>query len=137
MSTRPSRLNGLRHLALLVEDLEACERFYVDILGMSVLNRAHEDLVYLTCGNDNLSLGRGYAEPNGPQAMDHFGFVVDSLDDLHAWHKYLSEQGVTMLDTPFAHGDGTWSFHVLDPAGNKVQPIYHPAVSGQVFSQPK
>ena len=53
---RPSRLNGLRHLALLVPNLEECERFYVDVLGMEVLNRANEDLVYLTCGNDNLSL---------------------------------------------------------------------------------
>lgn len=52
---RPSRLNGLRHLALLVPNLEECERFYVEVLGMEVLNRANEDLVYLTCGNDNLS----------------------------------------------------------------------------------
>ena len=58
---RPSRLNGLRHLALLVPNLEECERFYVDVLGMEVLNRANEDLVYLTCGNDNLSLGRAHA----------------------------------------------------------------------------
>ncbi|EPQ5284217.1 VOC family protein, partial [Pseudomonas aeruginosa] len=28
-------------------------------------------------------------------------------------------------------GDGARSFHLLDPAGNKVQPLYHPAVSGQ------
>ncbi|MCA4042262.1 VOC family protein, partial [Pseudomonas aeruginosa] len=59
---RPSRLNGLRHLALLVPNLEECERFYIDVLGMEVLNRANEDLVYLTCGNDNLSLGRAHVE---------------------------------------------------------------------------
>ena len=58
MLERPGRLNGLRHIALLVPNLEACERFYVDILGMQVLHRANPDLVYLTCGNDNLSLGR-------------------------------------------------------------------------------
>ncbi|MEF0624774.1 VOC family protein, partial [Pseudomonas aeruginosa] len=39
--------------------------------------------------------------------------------------------GVTLLDQPFDHGDGARSFHLLDPAGNKVQPLYHPAVSGQ------
>ena len=124
MLERPGRLNGLRHLALLVPNLEACERFYVDILGMQVLHRANEDLVYLTCGNDNLSLGRAFVPSSGEQAVDHYGFIVDSIDELHAWYH----------DRPFAHGDGAHSFHLLDPAGNKVQPIYHPAVSGQSFS---
>ncbi|MBQ1558931.1 MAG: VOC family protein, partial [Pseudomonas sp.] len=54
---RPSRLNDLRHLPPPVPNLEACERFYVDVLGMQLLHRANEGLVYLTCGNDNLSLG--------------------------------------------------------------------------------
>ncbi|AYC32121.1 VOC family protein [Pseudomonas cavernae] len=135
MPNRPGRLNGLRHLALLVPNLEACERFYVDVLGMQVLNRANEDLVYLTCGNDNLSLGRAYAESSGVQAVDHYGFVVDSREELQAWYDYLQARGVTLLDRPFAHGDGAWSFHLLDPAGNKIQPLYHPALSGQRFSQ--
>lgn len=134
MLARPGRLNGLRHLALLVSNLEACERFYVDILGMQVLHRANEDLVYLTCGNDNLSLGRAVVPSSGEQAVDHYGFIVDSIEELHAWHQYLSAQGVTLLDQPFAHGDGAYSFHLLDPAGNKVQPIYHPAVSRQRFN---
>ncbi|TLK75678.1 VOC family protein, partial [Pseudomonas aeruginosa] len=43
---RPSRLNRLRHHALLVPNLEECERFYVDVLGMEVLNRANEPLGY-------------------------------------------------------------------------------------------
>ncbi|UTW08720.1 VOC family protein [Pseudomonas benzenivorans] len=136
MPERPSRLNGLRHLALQVVDLEACERFYVDMLGMQVLHRASPDLVYLTCGNDNLSLSRANAEPHGVPTMDHFGFIVDSVEELEAWYQYLKAEGVRLLDRPFDHGDGARSFHLLDPAGNKVQPIYHPAVSGQRFSQP-
>ncbi|UXY51659.1 VOC family protein [Pseudomonas tohonis] len=136
MPVRPSRLNGLRHLAIVVPNLEECERFYVDILGMQVLNRANEDLVYLTCGNDNLSLGRSDVPSSGVQAVDHYGFVVDSLEELRAWYDYLKASGVTLLDRPFAHGDGAHSFHVLDPAGNKIQPIYHPAISGQRFGSP-
>ncbi len=73
LPARPGRLNGLRHIALLVPNLEECERFYVDVLGMEVLNRANEDLVYLTCGNDNLSLGRGAGAANGLQTLDHYG----------------------------------------------------------------
>jgi catechol 2,3-dioxygenase-like lactoylglutathione lyase family enzyme len=126
MLERPSRLNGLRHLALLVPNLEACERFYVDVLGMQVLHRANDDLVYLTCGNDNLSLGRAYAESSGVQAMDHYGFIVDSVGELEAWYQYLKAQGVTLLDRPFDHGDGARSFHLLDPAGNRCSPSITP-----------
>ncbi|WP_205584955.1 VOC family protein, partial [Pseudomonas aeruginosa] len=63
----------------------------------------------------NLSLGRAHAASNGLQTMDHYGFVVDSVEELEAWYRYLKALGVTLLD----------------PAGNKVQPLYHPAVSGQ------
>ena len=134
MLKRPGKLNGLRHIALEVPNLEACERFYVEVLGMQVLHRANPDLVYLTCGNDNLSLGRAHVASSGVQAVNHYGFVVDSVEELQAWYEYLQEQGVTLLDHPFDHGDGARSFHLLDPAGNKVQPIYHPALSGQRFS---
>ncbi len=132
MNERPGPLNGLRHLALVVPNLDECERFYVDVLGMQVLRRASKDLVYLTCGNDNLSLGRlRDGRRSGTQYLDHFGFVVDSKEELQQWYEYLQAQGVELLDAPHDHSDGARSFHCKDPAGNVVQPLYHPAVSGQ------
>lgn len=136
MTTRPGPPNGLRHLALKVANLEECERFYVDVIGMTVLRRASENLVYLTLGNDNLSLGRAReAEPDASAGtMDHFGFIVDSKAELQAWYDYMAAEGMDLLDEPHDHSDGACSFHVRDPAGNVVQPLYHPAVSGQKFS---
>ncbi len=129
---RPAPLNGMRHIALQVQDLEACERFYVEVLGMQLLRRAHADLVYLTLGNDNLSLSRAKrATGDDPQRLDHFGFVVDRREDVDAWHAYLKEAGVTLTGEPHDHGDGGRSFYCLDPDGNSVQPLYHPSVSGQ------
>jgi len=137
MANRPAPFNGLRHLALVVPNLEECERFYVDIIGMQILRRASADLVYLTLGNDNLSLGRNReGERSGVQYLDHFGFIVDTVDQLHEWYDFMKAQGVNVLDTPHDHGDGARSFHVTDPAGNVIQPIYHPAISGQRFSAP-
>jgi catechol 2,3-dioxygenase-like lactoylglutathione lyase family enzyme len=134
---RPAAFNGLRHLALVVPNLEECERFYVDIMGMEILRRASENLVYLTCGNDNLSLGRlKSGERAGTQYLDHFGFIVDSKEALDAWYAFMQAQGVKLLDTPHDHSDGARSFHCADPAGNVVQPLYHPAISGQRFSGP-
>ncbi len=137
MKQRPNQLNGLRHLALLVPNLEECEHFYVELLGMQVLRRAHEDLVYLTLGNDNLSLSRlksNQDSPSGTQMMDHLGFIVDTKEELDQWYDYLVEQGVTMKSRPHDHFDGARSFYCLDPAGNSIQPLYHPAVSGQLFT---
>ncbi|MBI3546274.1 MAG: VOC family protein, partial [Gammaproteobacteria bacterium] len=31
---RPAATAGLRHIALFVQNLEACERFYTELLGM-------------------------------------------------------------------------------------------------------
>ena len=36
LNERPAGLEGLRHLALWVTDLEACEHFYVGLLGLQV-----------------------------------------------------------------------------------------------------
>jgi catechol 2,3-dioxygenase-like lactoylglutathione lyase family enzyme len=69
--------------------------------------------------------------------VDHYGFIVDSVEELDAWYQYLKARGVTLLDRPFDHGVGARSFHLLDPAGNKVQPLYHPAISGQRFTLPQ
>ena len=58
MTARPSAFRGIRHVAFRVTNLEECEAFYKDVMGMELLYRANENLVYLTCGNDNLSLAR-------------------------------------------------------------------------------
>ena len=50
---RPANTLGMRHVALNVSDMAACERFYVDLLGMQVEWRPDDDNVYLTSGHDN------------------------------------------------------------------------------------
>jgi catechol 2,3-dioxygenase-like lactoylglutathione lyase family enzyme len=136
MAKRPPRFRGIRHVAFNVENLEECEKFYTDIMGMKLLWRAHDDLVYLTCGNDNLSLARAKRKPAKGGTLDHYGFIVGSKADLNRWHTYMQEEGVTLLDEPHDHRDGARSFHCVDPAGNVIQPIYHPAISKQKFTSP-
>ena len=50
--------SGMHHVALHVIDLEACENFYVSLLGMQVEWRPDADSVYLCSGSDNLALHR-------------------------------------------------------------------------------
>lgn len=137
MNTRPKPFNGLRHLAIVVPNYEECIAFYSEVMGMEILRRASDNLTYLGCGNDVLSLGRLLKEDPGPGGyVDHYGFIVDSKEDLQDWYDFLRAKGVPLLDEPHDHSDGARSFHCTDPAGNVIQPLYHPAVSGQKFTGP-
>ena len=135
MTERPSAFRGIRHVAFRVTNLEECEEFYKDVMGMELLYRANESLVYLTCGNDNLSLARVDEASSRGSTFDHYGFIVEDKETLDAWHAYFSSRGdVPVMDEPHDHADGARSFHIKDPAGNVIQPIYHPAISAQQFS---
>jgi catechol 2,3-dioxygenase-like lactoylglutathione lyase family enzyme len=135
MTERPSAFRGIRHVAFRVTNLEDCEEFYKDVIGMELLYRANENLVYLTCGNDNLSLARVDEASSRGSTFDHYGFIVEDKETLDAWHAYFSSRGdVPVMDEPHDHADGARSFHIKDPAGNVIQPIYHPAISAQQFS---
>jgi len=125
---KPPLLSGLRHLALLVKDLEACEKFYVDLLGMQVDWRPDVDNLYLTFGSDNLALHRAPQDfhPAAHQRLDHLGFFLQQPQDVDAWHTYLQAQGVSIKAPPKDHRDGTRSFYCEDPDGNIVQMIYYP-----------
>ena len=134
MKTRPPNFRGIRHIAFRVKNMEECEKFYTDVMGMKLLNRANDNLVYLTCGNDNLSLARSDSEPNDGGVFDHYGFIVESKESVDAWHDYFKSINVPVIDQRHDHADGARSFHIKDPAGNIIQPIYHPAISTQQFA---
>lgn len=127
---KPKPTSGMRHVALFVADLAACEHFYVDLLGMTVEWRPDPDNVYLTSGNDNLALHRvpqGY-DTSGDQVLDHIGFIIDEEEQVDVWFDFLRGHDVTMKTEPRSHRDGARSFYCFDPAGTTVQIIHHPPI---------
>jgi len=125
----PSALS-LRHVALFTADLDAMERFYVDVLGYAVEWRPDPDNLYLTRGADNLAIHRGAPQPGGP--LDHIGFVVPAPEDVDAWAAHVAAAGFAPEQAPKTHRDGARSFYMRDPGGNLVQVIYHPPISPTV-----
>jgi len=127
---KPTPTRGIHHVALNIVDLVACERFYVELLGMQVEWRPDADNVYLTSGSDNLALHRVTESMTGPQQLDHIGFILNSPADVDQWYAFLQEQAVPIKKEPRTHRDGARSFYCLDPDGNTVQLIYHPPLVG-------
>jgi catechol 2,3-dioxygenase-like lactoylglutathione lyase family enzyme len=130
---RPDGLNGLRHVALSVKDLEACERFYVGLLGMRVEWRPDADNLYLTSGLDNLALHRAKSPLAAEgQRLDHFGFILREAHYVDEWHDFLKANGISIAQPPKTHRDGARSFYCRDPDGNLVQFIHHPPIANVI-----
>jgi catechol 2,3-dioxygenase-like lactoylglutathione lyase family enzyme len=129
---RPQKTLGMRHVALNVSNLGACEQFYVELLGMAVEWRPDADNVYLTSGNDNLALHRvaDHNPAESQQRLDHLGFFVGSEAQVDDWYAFLKASNVEIKTTPMTHRDGARSFYCADPEGAVVQIIYHPPIAG-------
>lgn len=128
---RPPATGGMRHIALFVSDLDTCEQFYVELLGMTVEWRPDPNNVYLTSGNDNLALHRASDDfdTSGSQKLDHIGFIINTPEDVDQWFAFLQHNNVTVRQPPRTHRDGARSFYCYDPAGTVVQMIFHPPIS--------
>jgi catechol 2,3-dioxygenase-like lactoylglutathione lyase family enzyme len=123
IGSRPAATAGMRHVALFVERFEETLRFYTELLGMGIEWQPDSDNVFL-----------GAREPS-QQRLDHIGFIVDSLELVNEWHRFLQANGVEIQAHPRTHRDGAHSFYCRDPDGNSVQMIYHPPISGLRFNR--
>ena len=128
---KPSGMLGIRHVALFVKELEECVNFYTQIMGMLIEWQPDADNVYLSNNGDVLALHRVDAEPVGFQRLDHFGFVLKTVEDIDAWHQYLLSHHVKITEAPKLHRDGAYGFYFLDVVGNLLELIFHPPISKQ------
>ena len=131
MIKRPSPTLGMRHIALFVSDIAACEHFYVDLLGMTVEWRPDARNVYLTSGNDNLALHYTSHDANASshQKLAHIGFIINTPKQVDDWFIFLKQHQVVIHTPPKTHRDGARSFYCYDPAKILVQLIYHPPLA--------
>lgn len=130
---KPKSTNGLHHVALFVKNFEKCVEFYTQLLDMKIEWHPDNDNIYLTSGNDNFALHRAPENfhPDKYQRLDHIGFIINEIDDVDAWHDYLTANNITIKTPPRTHRDSARSFYCLDPDGNTIQMIYHPPLVGR------
>jgi catechol 2,3-dioxygenase-like lactoylglutathione lyase family enzyme len=126
---KPGGMLGIRHVALFVKELEACVRFYVDVMGMHIEWQPDADNVYLTNHGDVFALHRVDYDPVPQQRLDHIGFVLKTLEDVDNWYQYFLENGVKITEAPKTHRDGSRGFYCLDAVGHLLELIYHPPIA--------
>ena len=113
--------------ALYAADLEQIERFYTDVLGLSVIAKEPGRHVFFRVGTGSVLLAfnpkatlSGENHPvHGATGPGHFalGIRAESLDDWRAW---LMDRGVA-IEKEVTWPSGGSSIYFRDPAGNSVE----------------
>ncbi len=116
------KLDGLAELAVVVDDLDACEAFYTRLLGAEPFNRVPGRHAFYMVGGLRLLFftpgrmaSRKAAHCHGPQ---HFAFLIDTTR-VDAAITHLEALGIP-YDGPY-HDPGKISLYFDDPAGNRVE----------------
>ncbi len=126
------KVRSLDHLVLRVRDLAAMERFYCDVLGLSVERRADQiGMVQLRAGAQLVDLvavdgmlgKQGGAGPGAEgRNLDHFCLNLEDFD-LAAVTAHLAEHGVAVGESGRRYGAGGFgvSVYLTDPEGNGLE----------------
>lgn len=119
-------VRGLLECAIYGPDLQALERFYVDLFRLPVIARAGDRLVALRCGqgalllfNPDVSRHPGPIPEHGVTGQGHIAFVIDH-DEREAWKRRLADFGVP-IEREVEWQEGGTSIYFRDPAGNSVE----------------
>lgn len=125
-------VKGMRHIALKVRDMAKAKSFYKNLLGMDVVWEPDPENVYLSSGNDNIALHQvtpGFLSTAAEQHLDHFGFIVESVERVQELEEQFRCAGVTIVHPFKIHRDGSASFYCVDPDGIVIQMLYEPHLS--------
>ena len=125
-----SKVRGIDHLVLRVRDLAAMERFYVEVLGLTVERRQDRlGLVQLRAGAQLIDLvdaggpiGGGAPPTKAGRNLDHLCLNLDDFD-LAAVIAHLEAHGVTVGESGRRYGPGGIGVSVYhaDPEWNGLE----------------
>jgi lactoylglutathione lyase len=105
-----TRLVGINHVALQVDDLEQSVAFYTALFQPTAVDRSEPDAAFLEIGDQFIAL----FERGSREEEPHFGLVVD---DKAGARRALEEAGVEILP---GH-----RLDFRDPSGNRIQVVQY------------
>jgi catechol 2,3-dioxygenase-like lactoylglutathione lyase family enzyme len=109
------------------DDLDQAERFYRDVLGLTVRGKEDGRHVFFQVGDRSMllvfraeaTLRGDHLPAHGARGPGHFALGV-AAEDLDAWRKRLQEHRVA-IEHEEAWERGGHSLYFRDPAGNSVE----------------
>ncbi len=109
---------GLGHIVENAGDLDAAERFYIDVLGFRVGDYGFSGSVFMHCNPREHSL----AFFGGPRLFRHVMVEVNTLDDVGKALDLCAENGVPIARTLGKHAnDQMVSFYLVTPSGFEIE----------------
>jgi catechol 2,3-dioxygenase-like lactoylglutathione lyase family enzyme len=116
-SPRPA-ITGISHVTLFADDIPKSAKFYAELLGwdQAPSNATNPGIRFYANHSQYVEL----VSPPSPGLADRLDVVAFSVSDAEALRKYLGTHGVAVPQTLTKEADGSRSFVVRDPEGNKV-----------------
>ncbi len=119
--------SGINHITIRVNDIERAEEFYGDVLGFELVRKMGKSMaVYKVGDEDTLVLVEAetsYDPESRDYRVDHFGFYLDSEEEVDEMAQYFREKEVSILSGPANRKRGRFVF-VSDPDGNMLEFFY-------------
>jgi lactoylglutathione lyase len=125
------KVKKLLHTRMRVSDLDQTIQFYVNVLGLEVLERKTSprgsQLAFLRVPNSDELIELTSFPPSGPvkvqEDLVHLAFQVESLDETIA---SLTAKGVKVTDGPTQTSSGSRFIFIDAPDGYEVELIERP-----------
>jgi len=119
--------SGINHITIRVNDINRAETFYGDVLGFELERKMGKSMaVYKVGEEDTIVLVEAETsyDPNSRDfRVDHFGFYLDSEEQVDELAEYFRENEVTILSGPANRKKGRFLF-ASDPDGNMLEFFY-------------
>lgn len=129
-------INGLNHLGLVVSDIYLAKDWFLNTLGMKLIEDRGE-LFFFLCGRDviaaktpNMAVSKPEhgaeslsSDKSGWQSLDHYGFYASSPEEVDRFAEHISENGAKIIKGPYDRSDGR-SVYFKDPLGMVGEYLY-------------
>ena len=134
MNHRPSSIQALDHVTIIVANLKSTRRFYIELLGMTEVERPAFDFpgawfainpgqgradVHATVSSE--LAGRPGWGDLGAKRLSRGHHVAFLVDDAFSFEKFLSDNGVEIAISCRSRPDGPIQFYVKDPDGHVLE----------------
>jgi len=125
--SQPFQLRKIGHVVLNVRDLEACARFYQDLLGLEVSDVYKDDLrpggvVFMRVNADHHGIALfGGALKMDKSSLNHFALEVATPDEVFRAREWLRKHGVKIDYEGRRRAGCQLAIEFRDPEGNNVE----------------